>query len=131
MRYQLLRNLFDSLQDDNEKEQLTDYIISTYSVIDQGAAIRFFGSYENELIAAHSNTGEEWDIHEVKIGKSDAWYDTFADIIMKEAPLDDIHRIISLSTQQKWRYFDILNAKTNAPWNQIKAFLHLPVELNR
>lgn len=131
LRYQLLRNLFDSLRDDKEKEQLTDFIISTYSVIDHCAAIRFFGSYENELMAAHSNTGEEWDIHEVKIGKSDTWYDTFTDIIMTEAPLDDIHGILNMSTPQKRRYFELLSAKTNAPWNQIKAFLHLPVELNR
>ena len=47
-----------------EKEILTDYIISTYNMIDYPRLIRYYGSYQQMLTAFHSNTGSEYDILE-------------------------------------------------------------------
>lgn len=62
--YAMLQRLFKSLRDDCERKQLTDFIIVTYSVIDHKGAIQYFGSFEDELTAAHATSGSEYDIKE-------------------------------------------------------------------
>lgn len=126
----VLQNLFGSLSNDQEKEQLTDFIITTYSVIDHQMAQRFFNGYEQELIVAHANTGSEYDINEVFIGKSDACYTNMTEILIKEANLLDIHEILTMPKAEKQRLFDLLRRKTWTPWKQIAAFLHLPVGIS-
>ncbi|MBO6168945.1 MAG: hypothetical protein J6O51_03130 [Bacteroidales bacterium] len=73
MNYALLNRLFNSL-DRRESLQLTDYIITTYNVIDYDAASRFFGGFENMVRAIDSSTGTEFDLNEIFVGKSDACY---------------------------------------------------------
>ena len=127
MNYALLRRLFNSLPDDRERNQLTDFIITTYSVINHKAAIRFFGSYEEELIAAHASTGSEYDINEVFIGKSDAEYAHMRKVIRQTGRFKDIHDILSLPLPEKQGLFQLLREKTFAPAEQIAAFLHYPL----
>lgn len=129
MNYNLLRRLFDSLPDDRERNQLTDYIITTYSVIGHKEAIRFFGSYEEELIAAHANTGSEYDLNEVFVGKSDAVYATMRRAIRQTGQFTDLHEILSLPTPKKTELFQLLRRQTTAMSKQIAAFLHLPLSV--
>ena len=125
----LLRKMFDSLPCKRECEQLTDYIISTYSVIDHEAAISFFQSYGNELITAHANTGNEHDIKEHFVGRSDVCYNKMTQILLKTGRVGDIHELYIMSEEEKWRVFNFLRARINAPARQIAAFLHLPQKL--
>lgn len=127
MNYALLRRLFDSLPDDREKRQLTDYVVTTYSVIDHAAAIQYFGSYQEELIAAHATTGNEYDISEAFIGKSDAEYAKMQRILMATGRFKDIHEILSLPIREKQQLFDLLRRETFALSEQIAAYLHLPL----
>ena len=127
--YNLLRSLFVSLPDNREKDQLTDYIITTYSCINHQASARYFGGYDQELLAAHSNTGSEYDISEGFIGKSDVYYDRFPNLLRNE--LADIHDLLSASDIKKREWFRILRGKTGAPVRQISAFLHLPVDIKQ
>ena len=129
MNYNLLRRLFDSLPDDRERNQLTDYIITTYSVIGHKEAIRFFGSYEEELIAAHANTGSEYDLNEVFVGKSDAVYATMRRAIRQTGQFTDLHEILSLPTPKKTELFQLLRRQTTAMSKQIAAFLHLSLSV--
>lgn len=127
----VLHELFSTLSNEQEKEQLTDFIIATYSVIDHKTAQRFFNGYEQELIAAHANTGSEYDINEVFIGKSDAFYASMTEVLRKEGSILDIHEILTLPIEEKQRLFDLLRRRTWAPRRQIAAFLHLPVDIKR
>ena len=127
MSYPLLQHLFKSLPNDTERNQLTDFIVSTYSVIDHKGAIRFFDSYEQELIAAHANTGSEYDLNEVFIGKSDLCYRKMSQVLHQRGLIQDIHEIISMPTSQKHDLFQLLRAETFAPAEQIAAFLHMPL----
>ena len=127
--YSILRKLFDTLPDDRERDQLIDYIVTTYSVIDHKASTRYFGGYEQEVLAAHSNTGSEYDISEGFIGKSDLYYDQFSATLRKE--LTDIHDLFKASADKKGEWFQLLREQTDAPGKQIAAFLHLPVEISR
>lgn len=123
---QMLRKMFDSLPDRKECEQLTDYIVSTYSVIKNEEALGFFKSYEDELITAHANTGSEYDIKEGFIGRSDACYSKMTRLLIQSGKVRDIHNIYTMTDEQKRDAYYYLKARINAPGTQIRAFLHLP-----
>lgn len=127
--YRVLRTLFKSLPNDKEREQLTDYIISTYNYIDHAAAISFFGSYEQELIAAHASKGGEYDFKEPFNGKSDLCYEQMSSLVLQSRLFADIHDILSLSLEEKLNWFRYFKHKTSAYDKQIAAFLHLPSDL--
>ena len=124
--YAVLKRMFESLPDNRERNQLVDYIIVKYSVIDHEAAMRFFGGYEQEVLAARSNTGSEYDICEGFVGKSDTCYSLFISLLLKDG-LEDIHKILTASDNQKLEWFKFLKSRTAAPEKQIAAFLHLSV----
>lgn len=130
LTYALLDRLFASLTSKQEKEQLTDFIITTYSVLDYAAAIHYFGSYEEELIATHSTTGSEYDIIEGFIGKSDAHYARFTKILLQKGLAWDIHEVLTLPDEGKQHLLTLLHRESSAPEKQIRAFLHLPVDIN-
>lgn len=128
LTYPILNPLFDTIQTKEEKEQLVDFIIRTYSVIDHKTSCSYFGGYEQELMAADSTRGSEFDIPEKFIGKSDKYYSRFTTLIMNTYPFKDIHEILCLPEEEKRRLFTFLLSKTHAPRKQIAAFLHLPVD---
>jgi len=123
--YKILKGMFESLPSQKERQQLVDYIISTYSIIEHDMSTRFFGGYEQELLAAHSTTGSEYDISEGFVGKSDAYYGLFTRLLLKQGLLEDIHEILGASNERKWKWFTFLREQTNAPSKQIGAFLHV------
>lgn len=126
----VLNGLFESITLEQEKEQLIDFIIRTYSVIDHPLSHRYFNGYEQEVLAAHANTGSEYDINEVFIGKSDTCYALLTKTLLKEGCVQDIHEILHLTLPEKHRLATLLQRKTWTPWRQIAAFLHLPVGVN-
>ena len=137
----LLQKFFHSLPDNREREQLVDFIIGTYSIIDHDAAIGYFGSYQDELLAAHATSGSEHDLQEQFIGKSDACYATMMRVLKQNGRyVKDVHEIFSLPCVERQEFFTLLRHQTFAPTKQIAAFLHLsihytdsslpPVELN-
>ena len=127
MNYAVLHRLFQPL-DRKERLQLVDCIISTYNVIDYNAAIRFFDSYEQMLIAMHATTGSEYDLNEVFIGKSDALYNRMTVVLLQERAIKDIHEILSLSIDEKYERYLLLRRETEAPAEQIAAFLHMSLK---
>ena len=126
LTYGLLKRLFKPLAK-KEAEQLVDIIISTYSVIDHEAAIRFFGSYGTMLDADHSTTGGEYDQKELFLGKDDRWYAQMTRIVMKRYGLADIHDMLAFSTGRRWEIFGVLRQETQATSEQIAAFLRIPL----
>ena len=69
LNYTILKNCFKRLSRD-EINQLVDYIITTYNVVDYNETISLYGSYEKMLIAFDSNTGNEHDMKEEYSDKS-------------------------------------------------------------
>ena len=121
-----LERLFAPLNRE-EGLRLTDYIVSTYNCIDYAAAIRYFGSFDNMLIAMHATTGSEYDIREVSVGKSDAPYGQMTTFLLKKQYVKDIHEILLLSVDEKFELFLLLRKVVVAPSEQIFKFLHLPI----
>ncbi len=126
--YKLLKRMFSKLHGE-ERDQLIDYIIATYSVIDFHAVLQLFGSYEKLLTAVHSTTGSEYDIHEEYTGYSDGWYSVMTRIMLATGKFKDIHEVIALPFEKKKELFRLLRAKTDTASRQIEKFLHLSPEV--
>lgn len=122
----LLRTMFRKLNRD-ESEQLVDYIVSTYNIIDYAEAIRFWGSYDKMLTAIHSTTGEEYDLNEKDVGVRDDVYPKLCSSVLKQGRIKDIHQVVSLPDDEKLELFKFLLGKTEAQPRQIAKFLHLPL----
>lgn len=129
LNYAMLRRFFSKLEQ-KESLQLTDFIISTYNVIDYAEAARYFGTFDEMLIAMHATTGNEYDLNEVFIGKSDAHYGKMTGILLREGTIKGIHGILSLSVDEKYRLYRLLRQETLATSEQIAAFLHMPMIRN-
>lgn len=127
MTYRQLQRMFGQLED-NEKNQLTDFIISTYNFIDYKAAIRRFGSYDKMITAMHSTTGSEYDIAESFVGKSDKYYANMISIVKRETGVKDIHEILGWDDDKKWELYLMLRSKTMATGKQIAKFLRMPLK---
>lgn len=126
MNYALLKRLFDSL-DRMERLQLTDYIISTYNIIEYDSASRFFGGFEDMIRAIDSSTGNEFDLNEIFVGKSDICYRQMTSALLQEQHLKDIHEILTKTKEEKYDLLLLLMKHTSADPKQISKFLHLPV----
>ena len=127
MSYPQLERLFQPL-DRKERLQLTDFIITTYNVIDYQATIKCFGSYEKLLTAVHSTTGSEYDMKEHFVGKSDVCYNQMTNLLLREGKLKDIHDLLALSIDEKVELFLFLQRSIDAPPEQIAKFLHLTLK---
>lgn len=124
----MLQRMFSKLTWE-ECQQLTDFIISTYNVIDYSGTLELFdGSYEAFLSAAHANTGSEYDINEPFLGKTDKPFATMSRILLEEAHLDDIHDFLSWTPAQKYELFLLLRKHTDAMGEQIAKYLHLKLK---
>lgn len=126
LNYTLIRNLTGELTPP-ELQQFTDFVISTYNVIDYPAAVRFFDNYADMMKSIQANTGSEYDLNEVFVGKSDKPYAQMTQILLEECDFEDIHQILSLDNEEKWKLFDILRKHTFVMGAQIASYLHLPL----
>jgi len=79
INYDFLKKWFQVLSR-NEINQLIDYIIIKFKVVDYDELIRLYGSYEKMLIAFDSNTGSEHDFKEEYSEKS---YKPYISLIAK------------------------------------------------
>lgn len=126
LNYTLIGNLTRDLTP-SERQQFTDVVISTYNVIDYPSAIRFFDNFADMMKSIHANTGSEYDLNEVFVGKSDKPYAQMTQILLEECGYEDIHEMLALDITEKRRLFDILRRRSFAMGAQIARYLHLPL----
>lgn len=122
LQYPQLQRMFRPL-DTSERQQLTDHIISIYNVIDYEEAIRFFGSYEDMIAAMDADTGSEYDINEVFVGKNDSHYARMSAIIGRIYP--DVHDALAASPDERFELLQLLMRETRATPGQIARFLRM------
>lgn len=126
LKYNQLKRMIAKL-DVCEKQQLTDFIIATYNVIDYMETLRYFdGEYENYRMALHTTVGHEYDLNETFVGRSDAHYSTMVKTILADKHLADIHDFLSWPIEERLKLRPLLQRNTKATDAQIYKFLHLP-----
>ena len=126
LSYKVLQRLFGPL-DRKEREQLVDFIIVTYNVIDYEEAIRYFGSYENMLEAMHVTTGREYDVNEKFTGWADDGYPKLVQMVLRKTGLKDIHDMFKYSEAKRRKLFDFLKVRTSATDQQVANFLRIKI----
>lgn len=128
LNYATLQRMFSKLNK-KESQQLTDFIVSTYNVIDYSGVLELFdGSYGALLTAAHSTTGSEYDINESFLGKTDKPFATMSRILLEEAHLEDIHDFLSWTPSRRYELFLLLRRHMDVMGEQIAKFLHLKIK---
>lgn len=113
----------------DEVQQLADYIISTWNVIDYVGAISYYGDYDAMIRSFHDNTGGEYEIREDKDNYSDAVYADCTQLLMSQGYISSVREIPGLPFYRKLDLYKILTARTAAKPSQINKYLHLPVDV--
>lgn len=130
VNYKTLERLFKPLQP-NETQQLTDFIISTYNVIDYGKAVSWYGSFEKMIAAFDVNTGSEYDLRETFVGNNDTVYADLTTRILRRWKPGSIKEVITWPAEKKLDALEALARETVIPYPQIAKFLHLTVKKER
>lgn len=125
LSYNQLQRMFSNL-DRQEKLQLTDFIITTYSVIDYRVTRQLFGSIEDAISAMHSNTGNEYDIQEEFLGRTDAHYANITAAIMRNQNVGDIHDILALPESARLARLRDIVREMKIPAIQAAKYLRIP-----
>lgn len=117
----LLNRLFSELNND-EKNQLTDRIISKYNCIDYESLISFYGSYDKMCLAFASNQGKEYDIEEVFEPGTHLVYPTLSATIHKQFGYGEVKDVFKLSlTDQESLAYSLIRMTGAQRW-QIRKF---------
>ena len=125
LNYTFLRRIYDGLGDD-ERDQLTDFIISTYLVVDFEAAGAYFGSMEKLIQACDVTTGAEYDIQEEFEPEPDTGYVEMIGVLEKEGYDLASKSFLSLPEGERRQLLKHLTRHTSASRRQASRFLHLP-----
>jgi hypothetical protein len=124
LSYPILRSLFAGLTNE-EKEQLTDYIIFTYLPLDKEELFLLYGDYRNMLIAINSNTGSEYDLREDYENSPHTIYRELLKVCEQSSFAENPKALLVLSPAEKRRTAEILQRRTGATYWQLKKFLGL------
>ena len=128
MTYVQLKRMFVGM-DAREKNQLIDYIIVRYNVIRyDDLTTKCYDGYENMLMAINSNAGSEYEVQELRYGRSDAEYRYLYKYVHKKG-FKDAGEVISLPSDSKYKLMVDMMNETSVSKLLICKFLHFAVAL--
>lgn len=108
-----------------EQQQLSDYIISAYSVIDYEKAVSYYGSYENMVMAVNTAKGSEYDIKEEFLPGSDTVYSRMSALLIKEGIISDVDQLLLLPEERRLELLEPLALATGAGPRKTAKYLRL------
>ena len=109
-----------------EMQQIADYVINLWNVIDYEDVVSYYGNYDAFLHSLHDNTGSDYEIKEDRNSYSDAVYEECSRILLKEGLVKDLFDLPTLSIERKKELAYVLRCRTTARHRQIQKYLHLP-----
>ena len=114
--------MFDGL-DLREKQQLTDYIITSYNCIDYKRLLSFYdGSYENACLAFASNQGKEFGIKEEFVPGNHKIYIQLCNLIRRRFGICHVKDIFSLPLPERKAIVAFCRSMTNISNHQLVKF---------
>ena len=129
LTYAQIRRLYSTL-DNREQSQLTDYIIVRYSVVRYDLlSTKCYDGFQNMLTAINSNAGSEYDLDELKYGRSDSEYRELYKYV-HSCGYASAGDVIMLDVDKKLSLYDEMRRYTTASHYQICKFLHLSVSVS-
>lgn len=124
INYDFLKKWFQVLSR-NEINQLIDYIIIKYKVVDYDGLIGLYGSYEKMLIAFDSNTGSEHDFKEEYSEKSYKPYNNLIAKLTSELGFKDPKDVLKLNHVERRKLCERLVTSHRVPRFIAETTLHL------
>lgn len=124
LRHSQLRRMFSGLTSE-ERNQLIDFIVVTYNVIEYDRLSSYFGSREKMLLAINSNTGSEYDIKEERHRNPDTAYGQMINYVIRNEYVRSVKAVLLLSIESKNRLKPLLVRDTLADEWQTMKFLGL------
>ena len=126
LSYSVLLNAFNGL-DAGEREQLTDYVISAYPLVDYAAAAGIYEGFDNMLTAFDSNTGGEFALREEYSSSPDTAYTEMIALAEKNSLIGvENPPLLRFPEEKRRRMAQAFFEQTHARKFQICKFLHLP-----
>ena len=120
LRYPQLHRMFEGLSPE-EKDQLVDFIVITYNVIEYDRLSSYYGSPEKMLLAINSNTGSEYDIKEERHHNPDTSYGQMMNYVVRHKYVTRAKDVLLLPTKEKNALVRILVRDTMADeWQALK-----------
>ena len=112
-----------------EKELLTDLIISLYMPVDKEALLDYYSDLPQMVSAMNASTGSDYDIREKVTPHSDLVYNRMIEVVRAETGLDVVRKVVVLPEECKMELVAKLQkAIPSAQLYQICKFLHLKTE---
>lgn len=108
----------------DETEQLIDYIISLYNVIDYESVLSHFVSYEHLTLSMRSTTGSEYEINEYKDRYSDRVFMDMIEVAKRTGHMTS-REVTILEVEAKNSMARHLIDATHASYEQVCKFLHM------
>lgn len=112
-----------------ERDQLTDYIIHSYSPIDYERLSAHFKSYESMLAAMESTTGDDFDINERRDGFSLTAFNEMMRYMERSMKKHEVRKVTAFSLDKKMQLRHELHCNTSATEYQICNFLHMKIPI--
>lgn len=120
--YKTQKRIFDGLNK-KEKNQIIDYIISTYNFLDYEALIELYGSFEKVLASIDSNAGAEYEIKD-DCGDHSCYQKMLSTLysVCKSTKIN----VEKLSNETIKYLKMVFSSKLNMKEEKVNKFLHLP-----
>ena len=111
-----------------EKQQLIDYIINNYNVIDYECLLSSYTSYEGMLDAFANTKGAEYDIEEEFDSYSNRNYGRMTAYLKEKGNLVEPKEVIRLPIDKRRAFAKLLISRGGFSEYQVRKYLHLCVE---
>ncbi|MBO4605567.1 MAG: transposase [Bacteroidales bacterium] len=132
LNYASLKRIFKGLNKE-EKEQIVDYIIGKYNIIDYKALESLYSSYEEMIYSFNANTHHDYKIPEGEDDRKsdDRFYQSFSKIVLSSGKVSSLKGLLLLSEDSRLRLALKVQMQTGAPLKQICAFFRVRIEYEK
>lgn len=121
LSYRHLNIIFNGL-DEVETQQLIDYIIVTYKLVDFDETVKYFSGIQDMITAPEYNTGSDYGKTEEYSTESEVPYIEMLKILKGKKVINSVY---TMDSNNLVRLANELSARTTASAKQIKRLLHI------
>lgn len=122
--YALLDNITPDLTP-KEIQQFIDYAVRRYNPVDYAAAIKYYNTYTDMLLAFNSNTGSEYDLNEDSFAKDHRIYRQLIITLTRQMGWPSMRDVLMLPEHKREVLMQQLMRLTGASENEARKLLRL------
>lgn len=124
LRHRWLKSMFDGLNM-REKQQLVDYIISSYNCIDYSRLLSFYDTYSQACLAFASNQGKEFGLKEEFTPGGHKVYIQISSVLRRQLGFRTVYDIFRLPSEKRHEMALLCFKMTGASRRQLEKFFRI------